>query len=773
MKVSLTQKIFAGNFLLLAAIVGMVVILIHERGRMREIDSEVHDLQSVRNDIHAAQLYITELSLLGESLISQENADTANYRRKRLSTDSLLLALKPRCRQHVRPGQIDTLRHLLADKETHLFRVVEAIGMQDAADSILVNHLPEVAERATRIRTVRKRRDNLLGTLGAKKTVRILPSAGELHTFSDSLIAMQQEGTEEMETSADSLYARNLALNARLNHLIKHLDRQVQEAFFQREHKIMEAQSRSTYLFTLTLAVAILLLFLFHVAIHREIRLNHNEKKKREGLIDELQASNEKNRQLLQFRHNLMQTVSHEMRTALTAISGNAELLLRDEVPEDRVRHIRTVRESANRMTAMTTELLEFFRLEIRKEKLQVRPFRSESIAAVLKTEFAPLAEVKGIEFVTDNRAAEVLGGDKERILRIGSNLLSNAVKFTRSGRITLHTDYKDGQFILSVEDTGTGIRKEKQEQIFAPFERLGNAVTQDGFGLGLAIVSNLVQLMQGSASVESEPGKGSRFTVVLPLPRAEEVPEGEKAEDVRPSLAGCSVLAIDNDPVTLRLMREMYLQGGVSCDTCLTLAELTDRIRGKDYDLLITDLRMPEANGYEILELLRMSDIGNSRELPIVAATAAGYVSEEELKEAGFSGLLPKPFSIDELMETTRHCIREKRNRQPDFSALLAFGDKRKTLEQLMAETEKDMEEVRKASERKDMPALNGWIHHLRSSWMVIRTERTLQKLHEAIHKEPRSDEEIACAVRAVLEQGEIIIKAAGKEMKKWERLS
>ena len=91
---------------------------------------------------------------------------------------------------------------------------------------------------------------------------------------------MQQEGTEEMETSADSLYARNLALNARLNHLIKNLDRQVQEAFFQREHKIMEAQNRSTLLLTSTLSTAILLLFLFHVAIHREIRRNHNEKEK-------------------------------------------------------------------------------------------------------------------------------------------------------------------------------------------------------------------------------------------------------------------------------------------------------------------------------------------------------------------------------------------------------------------------------------------------------------------------------------------------------------
>ena len=758
---------------MLTVIAGMVVILIHERGRMREIDSEVHDLQSVRNDIHAAQLHITELSLLGESLISQENTDTAYYRRKRLSTDSLLLALKPRCRQHVRPGQIDTLRHLLADKETHLFRVVEVIGMQDAADSILVNHLPEVAERATRIRTVRKRRDNILGALGAKKTVRVLPSAGELHTFSDSLIAMQQESMEDMETSADSLHARNQALNARLSLLIKHLDRQAQEACSLREHKILEAQNRSTLLLASTLSAAILLLVLFHIAIHREIRRNLSEKKKREGLIDELQASNEKNRQLLQFRRNLMQTVSHELRTSLTAISGNAELLLRDEVPEDRTRHIRIVRESADRMASMTTELLEFFRLENRKEKLNIRPFRSGSIATVLETEFAPLAEAKGIEFVTDNRTTEVLGGDKERILRIGSNLLSNALKFTRSGRITLHTDYKDGLFTLSVQDTGTGIPKEKQEQIFAPFERLGNAVTQDGFGLGLAIVANLVKLMQGSASVESEPGKGSRFTVVLPLPKAEEVPEEEKAKDVHPSLAGCSVLAIDNDPVTLRLMREMYLQCGVSCDTCLTLTDLTDRIRDKDYDLLITDLKMPEANGYEILELLRMSDIGNSRTIPVVAATAAGYVSEDELREAGFSGLLPKPFSIDELMETTRHYSRERRNRQPDFSALLAFGDKRKTLEELIAETKKDMEEVRRVSERKDLAALNGLVHHLRSSWMVIRTERPLQKLHEAIHNEPRSDEEVACAVRVVLEQGETIIKAAGKEMKKWERLS
>ena len=304
---------------------------------------------------------------------------------------------------------------------------------------------------------------------------------------------------------------------------------------------------------------------------------------------------------------------------------------------------------------------------------------------------------------------------------------------------------------------------------IFIPFERLGNAVTEDGFGLGLAIVSDTVKLLKGNIRVESEPGKGSRFTVRLPLPKAEEAVTGEKEQDSHVSLSGCSVLAIDNDIMLLNMLHDMYRQNGVECDTCQSVDNLTDLMRTKDYGLLITYLKMPEVNGYEVLELLRMSEIGNSQTIPVVAATAAGYVEEEVLKGKGFAAVLSKPYSIDELLMLTESSIKRNRTNRIDLSPLLAFGDRQHTQEKLATTTQSDMEEMRRAAEAKDMEALDGWVHHLRSSWMLIKAEQPLILLYEAIHKESITDEEMNTAVDAVLAQGSLIIDLARKEAERW----
>ena len=763
-------KISALILTMVAVIASMAAILVHERERIREIEAESAEIRQVRRDINAAHRHITRLATLGESVIGWEEVDTTRYRALRLRTDSLLQALKPHCRDYVRPAQIDTLRTLLAEKEAHLLHLTGILARQSEADSLLVNHLPEVARRATRIRTVKQKKSGLAGALGGKKTVQVLPSAKELHQFSDSLIALQQRQTAEMDAYADSLRNRNRTLNIQLNRLIGNLDTQAQTAFGHRERKIAEAQALSVRLFTITISAAIVLLFLSYLAIHREMKRNDQERKRREKLIGELQESNEANRKLIKLRRNLIQNVTHELRTPLTAISGNAELLLNDMEPDSRMRHAQTIHDAAGRMAGMINSLLVYFRLDSGKEKPSVKPFKSCSIAETLQTEFKPLAESKQLTFTVDNRVDEIVSGDKDRIISIGSNLLSNAIKFTKSGTITLSTDYKDGMFMLSVSDTGTGMTKEQQQRIFTPFERLGNAVTEDGFGLGLAIVADTVKLLKGNIMVESEPGKGSRFTVSLPLPKAEEAMTTEKTNAQRSTLSGCSVLAIDNNGMLLDMMKEMYKQSGVECDTCLTVDELTDLMRTKDYDLLITDLKMPEVNGYEVLELLRTSEIGNSQTIPIVAATAAGYVEEEEVKRKGFAAVLYKPYSIDELLAVTERCVKQNKTSHIDLSPLLAFGDKRSILEKLATTTQADMDEMRKVAEAKDMEALDNWVHHLRSSWMLIKAEQPLKVLYDVIHRESISDEELRASVGAVLAQGKLIVDLARKEAERWD---
>ena len=765
----LQYRILAGYFALLAVAGGLTAIMLYERAQIRKIEAGVEDIRRVRCDMDTVRDRIIRLSLLGEGVMGWREADYLCYCTYRLRTDSLLLSVKPRCAEYVHPAQIDTLRTLLADKETHLRHVMEAVERQDEADSLLVNRLPEVARRATRVRTVTRKKSGLAGVFGGKKKVQVLPSAGELHKFSDNLIELQRRQAAEMDACSDSLRVRNRALNAELERLIHSLDTQAREAFAKRERKISEAQALSVQLFTATLSAAIVLLLLSYLAIHREMKRNASERKERERLIGELQESKRANDELARFRRNLIRNVTHELRTPLTAIGGNAELLLNDTEADSRMRHAQAVRNAAGRMAGMINDLLVYFRLDSGKETPSVKPFKLCSVAETLKTEFGPLAEGKHLAFTVRNQADEIVSGDKNRILSIGGNLLSNAVKFTPSGTVTLATEYKGGIFTLTVEDTGTGMTEEQQARIFKPFERLGNAVTEDGFGLGLAIVSYTVKLLQGSVSVKSIPGKGSRFTVSLPLPGAEEATAAEKTNARHSSLYGCSVLAIDNNGMLLELIREMYRQSGVECDTCLTVDELTDLMRTKGYDLLITDLKMPEVNGYEVLELLRTSEIGNSQTIPVVAATAAGYVEEEELKRKGFAAVLYKPYSIDELLAVTENCIERNKTSRIDLSPLLAFGDKRRTLEKLVTTTQSNMEEVRKAEEAKDMKALDNWVHHLRSSWMLIKAEQPLKVLYDVIHKESVSDEELSTAVGAVLAQGELIVDLARKEAERW----
>ena len=278
--------------------------------------------------------------------------------------------------------------------------------------------------------------------------------------------------------------------------------------------------------------------------------------------------------------------------------------------------------------------------------------------------------------------------------------------------------------------------------------------------------------MLGGTIRLESDKGKGSRFTVEIPMQTAEELPEQINKTQVHHNRTFHDVIAIDNDEVLLLMLKEMYAQEGIHCDTCNDAAELMEMVRKKEYSLLLTDLNMPDINGFELLDLLRASNVGNSRTIPVVVTTASSSCSKEELIERGFAGCLLKPFSISELMEISDKCaIKGNRNEKPDFTSLLSYGNEAVMLEKLITETEKEMQSLRYAEQRKDLPELDALTHHLRSSWEILRADQPLRELYKLLHGSAAPDhEELTDAVTAVLDMGAEIIRLAKEERRKYE---
>ena len=435
--------------------------------------------------------------------------------------------------------------------------------------------------------------------------------------------------------------------------------------------------------------------------------------------------------------------------------------------------YLGNILESSRHITRLANSLLDLSRLDDAKETLNEIPFHLESFLESIAEEYTRKANDKGLMF---DKAFMGCGitvlGDADRIRQIVVNILENAVKFTRTGYIKFLASYEEDTLSVKVKDTGIGMGENTTQRIFQPFERAAPDLDSEGFGLGLSIVQRIVTMLGGTIRLESEKGKGSRFTVEIPMQTAEELPEQINQTRIHHDRTFHDVIAIDNDEVLLLMLKEMYAQEGVHCETCTDAAELMELIRKKEYSLLLTDLNMPEINGFELLELLRTSNVGNSKTIPVVVTTASGSCSKEELMERGFAGCLFKPFSISELLEISDKCaIIMTQDEMLDFSTLLSYGNESVMLEKLIAETEKEMQAVRDAEQNKDLQKLDSLIHHLRSSWEVLRADQPLNVLYGLLRGDALPDgEALSHAVTAVLDKGVEIIRLAEEERRKYE---
>ena len=732
------------GYILIALLVGGIVhTWLGEWRDMERLEGKNQEIDEFRKDINNIHIQLIEFSLLGETILEWDDEDMEHYHDRRMAMDSMLCRFKA-----TYPAErIDSVSYLLEDKERQMRGIVRLLDEQQVLNDKIACQLPVIVQKSVQEQPQKPKRKGFLGIFGKKEESKPTVTTTMLRSFNRNLLAEQQGQSRRLSEYADSLAARNTELNRQLKGLIHQIDRKVQADLQKREAEIAAMRERSFFLIGGLTGFVLLLLIISYIVIHRNANRIKRYKQETTDLIGQLQQFIEQNEVLIASRKKAVHTITHELRTPLTAIVGYTALMQKNCSSDKNIMYVDNIRQSSERMREMLNTLLDFFRLDNGKEQPNLSPCRISAITHILETEFMPIAMNKGLTLIVESHTDAVVLTDKERILQIGNNLLSNAIKFTDNGSVSLAADYDNGLLKLIVEDTGTGMTEDEQQRVFGAFERLSNAAAKDGFGLGLSIVQRIVAMLGGTIRLESEKGKGSRFTVEIPMQTAEELPEQTIQAQMRHNHICHDVIAIDNDEVLLLMLKEMYAHEGMHCDTCTNVSVLMELIRKKEYSLLLTDLNMPEISGFELLELLRSSNVGNSKSIPIVVTTASGSCSKEELIGRGFAGCLFKPFSISELMEITDKCaLSSILDEKPDFSTLLSYGNESVMLDKLIAETEKEMQAVKDAEQRKDLQELDTLTHHLRSSWQILRADQPLRELYAQLHGSATPDDEAIC---------------------------
>ena len=370
-------------------------------------------------------------------------------------------------------------------------------------------------------------------------------------------------------------------------------------------------------------------------------------------------------------KDQFLATLSHELRTPMTAILGWLHLIRTDSLGEAHItRALETIERNARSQSQLIDDLLDVSRIITGKLKINHDPVELTSVIKHTVETMRPAIEVKAIAFETKFDAADCLvSGDANRLQQVVWNLFSNAVKFTpNGGRVDVHLRCDDSHAELSVSDTGIGINPTFLPHIFDRFRQADGTSTRKhgGLGLGLAIVRHLVELHGGTITAHSSgEGQGATFSVRLPLAstlRSEASHEssdhvqhenGKAAQECSSRLKGLRILVVDDEPDTRELITMILAQSGAQVRACESAAEALEALKLWEADLLVSDIGMPGEDGYSLIERVRQLDSERQSQIPAVALTA--YASAEDRARslaAGFQAHVPKPVEPEELIK-------------------------------------------------------------------------------------------------------------------------
>lgn len=391
------------------------------------------------------------------------------------------------------------------------------------------------------------------------------------------------------------------------------------------------------------------------------------------GNVEELELKNKIIEEQIAFKEKLLANVNHELRTPLNAIIGMSSLLRDTELNSDQKEFIEVIKRSGDNLFTIINDFLTMSSMNEGKLRLKIRPFSLSELLSDLSMIFKKETASKGIDFMVavDVGTPDALLGDDTRIYQILQNLLTNSIKFTTKGVVQVIVkevedfgELKILEFVVS--DTGIGIPLEKQATIFDSFTQAHTAGNRDymGTGLGLNIVRTLTHIMEGEVSMESEENKGTKISIRLPLKIASNQVKEEIVKDeeinIPPSWRTKKFLMIEDNKANIIYARELFKKWDLDIVFKETYFEGLEAANENFYDLILSDLKLPDGNGIELLKSIRSNSESACHESKLAVITASiSYSDKERAAELDISSYIEKPFIPVKLL-TELHTILE-----------------------------------------------------------------------------------------------------------------
>lgn len=788
---STSTKIAFGYILLICLLFGAIGY-IHQQMTLLTTPTGLEEtISNRRKTTHQIVTQLYEAEIIGQTLRIGRLNEYPKYKRAMKEASALIDSLQQLLTDTLQQMRLDTVRSLLRNKEQNMVLVLEAMKQsptdelyRQQLDSLIMQQDSILSSTHVRRRVVTHRNSYTIhhkpkkffrrladvfspgkpdstqvdNIIQEEYTDTIDEAYNPVDTIATMLTSIQhkvfqtrQESMRTLDARINQLRIAGGRVSQRVNQLLDNIEDDEQKAMEVRIAHEQDIRQQAAWTMATIAILAVLLVLIFFTIIWRDItRSNHYRKELEKA---KLYAEN-----LLVAREKLMLTITHDIKAPAGSIIGYIDLLIRLIQDRRQQFYLHNMKSSANHLLDLITSLLDYHRLEAGKMDIHPVTFNPHELFESIYTSFLPGAEKKQLTLNFEENIPRTLNleGDPFRIRQIAENLISNALKFTSQGSITIQVDYEQNRFTFRVEDTGCGMSIQEQQRVFQAFTRLQSAQGQEGFGLGLSITKKLVELLNGEITIESAPGKGSMFQVVLFLPKVTKAPITQ-VETLSDDKKQWRILLIDDDRIQLNLTEVMIydlfnhaqhsIPPVIKC--CTQPEELFKLIASETFDIVFTDIQMPAMNGFELLQKLRSLDVPQAKNIPVIAITARSDMDETDFCTQGFAGCLHKPFNQTELLKIFKTHMQEdwkgntaQTDSKPsdtectyNFSPLTAFsGDDpaaaHEILETFIGESTKNYERMKQALSNKDMADLCNVAHKMLPTFTMIEARKAIPAL-------------------------------------------